>query len=278
MFSSRRSTSFIRSSREAVAGNARVVRERFGGDRLRRAPRSWCVIAHSRGWLRRTCFRPPEPRVSRRTCHHVVLDSRAHLAEPAVADYVVGGGPPMDKRMPLAQPGRRRGELANAEGFLLDRGKHGGLPSLTRQASAEFWQDLLRESSQRPCRCVGPKTFYVTTQDLPFGASVLPRTDCLLPRRFISERTTAVQLRWSRAVAGPWHGTRQCSTPGTPISRIGCPSGRAAQRMRKAVIDAIIMGKVQKSSNAPANARGTQDRSVKSAHSKGSAHTVLDRH
>ena len=53
--------------------------------------------------------------------------------------------------------------VAKVEGFLLNHGKHGGLPELSRKSSDEFWKDLLEESSAA-IPIVGPKTFYITSQ------------------------------------------------------------------------------------------------------------------
>ena len=155
----------------------------------------------------------------------------------ALADYVVGEGPPIDKRMPL---GHRvvAHALAKGEGYLLDHGKHGGLPSLTRQASEEFWEDVLEENAEA-IPIVGPKTFYVTSQIPPSGRRFLQRPLASYLETHFGENDGVVALEDQTL---PELGTvlAVLDAGHTDLTN-RFPSGRAAQRMRKAVIDAIVM-------------------------------------
>ena len=56
--------------------------------------------------------------------------------------------------------------LGRLEEYVLSGGKHGGLPSLTRRASKDFWEAALEEH-QDAIPVVSPKTFYVTTKTRP---------------------------------------------------------------------------------------------------------------
>jgi hypothetical protein len=154
-----------------------------------------------------------------------------------LADYVVGEGPPLDKRMPL---GHRviANTLANVEGFLLDHGKHGGLPELTRQASEEFWKQLLDETSAA-IPIVGPRTFYITSQIPPSGHRIIQRAIASYLETNFGENDGIVAL-----------SDQSLTELGTVLAVLDAghtdltnrfPSGKAAQRMRKAVVDAIVM-------------------------------------
>ena len=97
-------------------------------------PEKLVVIAHSRGACDALAFALQHPEFVAEHIHALFLIQGA-FGGTALADYVVGEGPPMDRRMPLGH--RVAGHaLANIEGYLLDHGKHGGLPSLSRRSVA----------------------------------------------------------------------------------------------------------------------------------------------
>ncbi len=161
------------SSHDTVTGNSRVVREQFE-EIAALGPEKLVVIAHSRGSCDALAFALQNPEFVTEHVLALFLIQGA-FGGTALADYVVGEGPPMDRRMPLGY--RVAGHaLANIEGFLLDHGKHGGLPSLSRRASREFWNDLLDESSAA-IPLVSPKTFLHHKPDRPVGAPDLPAPD-----------------------------------------------------------------------------------------------------
>jgi pimeloyl-ACP methyl ester carboxylesterase len=223
------------SSHDSVAGNARAVRERFeeiaceGTEKL-------IVIAHSRGSCDTLAFALENPEFVAEHVHALFL-IQGPFGGTALADYVVGEGPPMDRRMPLPQ--RVVGQtLAKAEGFLLDHGKHGGLPSLARRASKEFWQDMLEENSAA-IPIVSPKTFYITSEIPASGHRFLQRPIASYLETHFGENDGVVALE-DQSLAGIGNVLAVLDAGHTDLTN-RFPSGRAAQRLRKAVVDAIIM-------------------------------------
>jgi pimeloyl-ACP methyl ester carboxylesterase len=224
------------SSHETVAGNARAVREQFE-DIACEGPEKLVVIAHSRGSCDALAFALQNPEFVAENIHALFL-IQGPFGGTALADYVVGEGPPVDNRMPL---GHRvvAHVVAKAEGYLLNHGKHGGLPALTRRASEEFWQDMLKESSAA-IPIVSPKTFYITSQIPPSGHRFVQRAIASYLEVNLGENDGVVALE-DQSLLGLGTVLAVLDAGHTDLTN-RFPSGRAAQRMRKAVIDAIIMG------------------------------------
>ena len=177
------------SSHETVTGNARIVREQFE-DIACEGPEKLVVIAHSRGSCDALAFALQNPEFVAEHIHALFL-IQGPFGGTALADYVVGEGPPVDKRMPL-------GHRVVATSWRRSRVtcwitvSTAGCQSLTRRASEEFWQDMLEESSAA-IPIVSPKTFYITSQIPPSGHRFVQRAIASY-LEVISERTMA----WSR--------------------------------------------------------------------------------
>ena len=131
------------SSRETVEECAQKVREEFftisskGTERL-------VVIAHSRGACDALAFALCEPAFVRDHVEALFLIQGA-FGGTALADYVVGEGPSMDKRMPT----RFRiiaSLVGKLERGLMHQGTHAGLSGLTRGESQPFWARIARRS------------------------------------------------------------------------------------------------------------------------------------
>ncbi len=223
------------SSHHSVAGNARVVREQF--EEIAGAGREKLVIiAHSRGSCDTLAFALQNPEFVAEHIHALFL-IQGPFGGTALADYVVGEGPPMDRRMPLGY--RVAGHtLANIEGFMLDHGKHGGLASLARRASKEFWEDMLKESSAA-IPIVSPKTFYITSEIPASGHRLFQRPIASYLEVHFGENDGVVALE-DQNLAGIGKVLAVLDAGHTDLTN-RFPSGRAAQRMRKAIVDAIIM-------------------------------------
>ena len=95
------------------------------------------VIAHSRGACDALFFALTDARFVSKHIQALFL-IQGPFGGTGIADYLIGDGPPIDKRMPLKQRLIALG-LGRLEEFALSRGKHGGLSSLTRRASKKFW-------------------------------------------------------------------------------------------------------------------------------------------
>jgi len=160
----KRSVHFISpSSHKTVAGNAKAVRSEFL-EIARQGPEKLVVIAHSRGACDSLAFALQNPEFVADHIQALFL-VQGPFGGTGVADYVVGEGPALDREMPW----RHRliaYSLGRLEAYQLNRGKHGGLPSLTRQASKEFWERALEEH-EAAIPVVAPRTFYVTTKTKP---------------------------------------------------------------------------------------------------------------
>ena len=168
---------------------------------------------------------------------HALFLIQGAFGGTAFADYVMGEGPPLDKRTPL---GHRvvAHALANVEGYLIDHGKHAGLPSLTRQASVEFWEDELEENSAA-IAIVGPKTFYVTSQIPAKGHRFLQRPLAFYLATHFGDNDGVVALE-DQAVPDVGTVLAVLDAGHTDLTN-RFPSGKASHRMRKAVVDAIVM-------------------------------------
>jgi pimeloyl-ACP methyl ester carboxylesterase len=244
------------SSQETVAGNARAVREQFE-DIAAQGPEKLVVIAHSRGACDALAFALQNPEFITEHVHALFLVQGAFGGSP-IADYVVGEGPPIDRRMPI---GHRvvAHSLANIEGFLLDRGKHGGLTSLTREASLSFWKDILKESSAA-IPIVSPRTFYITSQIPPSGHRFFQRPIATYLEIHYGENDGIVALE-DQSIGGLGTVLAVLDAGHTDLTN-KFPSGRAATNMRKAVVDAIIMGiGEEKALESRKRAGGAQKRS-----------------
>jgi pimeloyl-ACP methyl ester carboxylesterase len=233
------------SSRETVDGNAEAVRTEFE-EIASQGPEKLVVIAHSRGSCDVLAFALQNPDFVALHFHSLFLIQGPFGGTP-IADYVVGEGPAMDNRMPL---GHRivAHVLANAEGYLLNHGKHGGLTALTRSASEEFWQDLLKESSAA-ISIVGPKTFYVTSQIPPSGRRLFQRAAASYLETYFGPNDGVVALA-DQTVPGLGTVLAVLDAGHTDLTN-RFPSARAAHRMRKALIDAIIMAVGEQKATAP---------------------------
>ncbi len=244
------------SSHETVAGNARVVREQFE-DTAALGPEKLVVIAHSRGSCDALAFALQNPEFVTEHVHALFLIQGA-FGGTALADYVVGEGPPMDRRMPLGY--RVTGHaLANIEGFLLDHGKHGGLPSLSRRASRAFWNDLLKESSSA-IPIVSPKTFYITSQIAPKGHRILQRPIASYLETHFGENDGVIALEDQR-IDGLGKVLAVLDAGHTDLTN-RFPSGSAAQRMRKAIVDAIVMSIGEQEAAKPSERKSSSRKSA----------------
>ena len=246
------------SSHETVAGNAKTVRRRFE-DIAELGPEKLVVIAHSRGSCDTLAFALQNPEFVAEHVHSLFL-IQGPFGGTGLADYVVGDGPPIDRKMPL---GNRviAHTLAKAEGFLLNHGKHGGLPELARRASDEFWKDLLEESSAA-IPIVGPKVFYITSQIPPSGHRLFQRAIASYVETNFGENDGIVALS-DQSLPGLGTVLAVLDAGHTDLTN-RFPSGKAAQRMRKAVVDAIVMavGKSDASDSDEHLAKAKKDSSL----------------
>ncbi|MDR3639131.1 MAG: hypothetical protein P4L84_35325 [Isosphaeraceae bacterium] len=127
-------------------------------------PEPLVVIAHSRGAGDSLAFALQNADFARDHVYALFLVQGA-FGGTGAADYVLGEGPPMDRQMPMRLRVMTQ-LLGRAERYVLSRGKHDGLAGLTRDESAEFWEQI-RHKYASAIEIVGPKTFYITSQVPP---------------------------------------------------------------------------------------------------------------
>jgi pimeloyl-ACP methyl ester carboxylesterase len=223
------------SSRKTVADNIGEVRDRFLAI-AKEGPEKLVVIAHSRGACDALAFALCNPEFVRDRVESLFL-VQGTFGGTALADYVVGDGPPIDGRMPL----RHRVVchfLAGAEALMVARGWHGGLSGLTRRASSEFWSKALAEHSDAVA-VVGPKTYYVTSATTTSRLRLFKKAASSYLGLHIGPNDGMVALE-DQSVAGV--GTVLAvldAGHGDLTNRF--PSSRRDRRLRRALIDGILM-------------------------------------
>jgi pimeloyl-ACP methyl ester carboxylesterase len=232
----KRSVHFISpSSHKTVAENAEAVRARFL-EIAHQGPEKLVVIAHSRGACDSLAFALENPEFVSEHIQAFFL-VQGPFGGTGVADYVVGDGPAMDRQMPL----RHRliaFTLGSLEAYRLSRGKHGGLASLTRSASKEFWDQAL-EDHQAAIPVVAPKTYYVTTQTTPKQLRLFLQATASYLGAYFGPNDGIVAL-----------GDQSLPGLGTVLAVLDAGhrdltnrflSSRPKKRLQNALIDAIIM-------------------------------------
>ncbi len=241
----RRSIHFIYpSSHETVEGNAEAVCSQIR-QIARKGPEKLVVIGHSRGACDALAFALENPEFVADHIEALFL-VQGVFGGTGIADYLAGEGPPIDSAIPW----RHRVVahlLGRLEGYLLDRGKHGGLLALTTRYSQEFWERALKEHEEA-IGIVSPRTFYVTTRTGPKRL------------RFFQQA-----IAWYLGYLGPNDGIvalKDQSLPGlgTVLAVLDAghtdltnhfPSTRLNPRLRKALVDAIIMSVARHGSDRP---------------------------
>ncbi len=223
------------SSHELYEGNSGEVRARFL-EIASKGPEPLVVIAHSRGACDALAFALRDESFVRDRVHALFLVQGA-FGGTGAADYLMGEGSLMDRRMPL----RLRVlayALGRVERFLLGRGKHGGLPGLTLAESGRFWDRLTREHASA-IPIVGPKTFYVTSEVNPARLRFFHRAIATYLQTYYGPNDGMVALRDQ---ALPGLGTRLCvlDAAHTDLTH-RFPATRAPRRLRRALIQSILM-------------------------------------
>jgi pimeloyl-ACP methyl ester carboxylesterase len=224
------------SSHETIDGNAAKVRAKFeefaalGTEKL-------VVIAHSRGACDALAFALRNPRFVSDHVQALFL-IQGPFGGTGIADYLIGDGPPIDKRMPLKQRLIALG-LGRLEEFALSHGKHGGLSSLTRRASKEFWEAALEEH-QEAISVVSPRTFYVTTKTRPAHLQLFLQATAWYLGTHFGPNDGMVALE-DQSVDGVGTVVAILDAGHTDLTH-RFPSALPRRRLRRALIDAIIMG------------------------------------
>ena len=164
--------SIFPSSHATIEDNAPKVRDRLR-EIAREGPEPLVIVAHSRGACDALAFALADPEFVRDRVAALFL-VQGPFGGTALADYVHGEGPEMDRRMPT-----RFRVVAHLVGRiekgLIRRGKHGGLADLTREGSRRFWARML-EVHAGAVPIVGPKTYFLRAECAPAGLTRMLRS------------------------------------------------------------------------------------------------------
>jgi hypothetical protein len=223
------------SSHESIQGNAELVRGKFQ-EFAALGPEKLVVIAHSRGGCDTLAFALENPGFVSDHVEAMFL-LQGPFGGSGVADYVAGEGPPLDGSMPF-QHRMVALALARLEESRLARGKHGGLQSLTRRASKEYWEKALKEH-QAAIDVVGPKTYYVTTKTKPSHLRMFLQATAWYVGVHFGPNDGIVAVD-DQMVAGLGTVLAVLEAGHTDLTH-KFPSALPKRRLRKTLIDAIIM-------------------------------------
>jgi pimeloyl-ACP methyl ester carboxylesterase len=223
------------SSRHGVEENRAAVREEL----IRIAdegPERLVVIAHSRGACDALAFALHEPQLVRDRVEALFLVQGA-FGGTGLADYVLGTGEPMDGSMP---PGHRRlaAVLATIERFLLNRGEHGGLAGLSREASRAYWRRVLEEHAEA-IPVVGPKVYFVESRARPSRLAWFQRAMSWYLGAYYGPNDGVVAVD-DQSLRGLGTRLGVLEAGHADLTR-RAPASRAGRRSRRALIQAILM-------------------------------------
>ena len=122
------------------------------------------VVAHSRGACDALAFALDNPEFVRDHVQVFFL-VQGPFGGSALADYVLGEGAAMDRRMPAVQRLLAHA-LGKLEKGLINNGWHGGISGLARQESRAYWKAAL-EGKEDAVEVVSPKIFYIESAAKP---------------------------------------------------------------------------------------------------------------
>ena len=154
-----------------------------------------------------------------------------------LADYVLGEGEPMDRRMP---PGHRllAHLLGRWEKSQLIRGRREGLAGLARDSSRAYWRRMLEEYAEA-IPVVGPKVYYIVSRARPSRLRLFLRATAWYLQTYYGPNDGAVAL-----------GDQSLPGLGTTLGPLDAghadltrrfPASRSGRRAREAMMRGIVM-------------------------------------
>ncbi len=223
------------SSHSDFAENLDAIRAGFL-DAAAAGPERLVVVAHSRGACDALAFALHEPAFVRDRVAALFL-VQGPFGGTGLADYVVGEGEPMDRRMsPRARIVAR--VAVGLERSALRRGRYAGLEELTLDAARGFWRHEL-EANADAIPVVGPRTFFVEAVCPPSRQRLLRKPLA----RYLSTSygpNDGVVVESDQSLEGL--GTRLGPlVVGHADLTNQFPAARAQRKLRRALIRAIVM-------------------------------------
>jgi pimeloyl-ACP methyl ester carboxylesterase len=224
------------SSGKTIEENSAFVRDKFHEFAARGAERL-VVIAHSRGACDTLAFALANAEFVAEKVEALFL-VQGPFGGTGIADYLIGEGPPIDASMPLKDRLIAQG-VSRLEEHKLSHGQHRGLPSLTRQASKKYW-DMMLEKHEGAIPVISPKTHYVTTKANRAQLRLLLRATASYLDSHFGPNDGLVALE-DQSVAGVGTVLAVLDAGHTDLTH-RFPAAAPKRRMRRALIDAIVMG------------------------------------
>jgi pimeloyl-ACP methyl ester carboxylesterase len=199
-------------------------------------PEPLVIIAHSRGACDALAFalRNAEFVEDHIACMFLV---QGPFGGSGAADYVVGSGKPMDRRMP--RNSRAVGNLIlRMERGVLKRGKHAGIKDLTRDAARDFWANEL-DDWEDAIPTVSSKTYFITSQAPPTRVRPLHRPIARYVDTYYGPSDGFVTIDDQSL---PDIGVRLANVDAAHSELIGGPSGsREKRKLHRAFMETILM-------------------------------------
>ena len=239
------------SSDRTTGENAAEIRSRFGEIAAEGRERL-VVIAHSRGACDTLAFALANASFVEQHIEALFL-VQGPFGGSGLADYVLGDGVPMARRMPL----RHRifahilGRLARS---VTRKSGPDVVEAMTRESSRAFWAETLKACADAVAT-VGPRTFYVRSSIHPSRQHLGRRAIAWYERIYHGPGDGLVALVDQSL---PGIGTVIATVEATHSDLIHrCPSNRAHRGLRRALIESIVMAVGRpEAGSAVARARG----------------------
>jgi pimeloyl-ACP methyl ester carboxylesterase len=232
----RRSIHFIYpSSDRTVEENCITVREELFRIAARDS-RRLVVIAHSRGACDALSFALNEPEFVNDRVEALFLVQGA-FGGTGLADYVLGGGDPMDGQMSRAHRWFARA-IGAFERWVFRRGHHDGLIGMSRDASRAYWADLLKVHADA-IPLIGPKVFFIESCARPKDLSILQRAMAWYLEAYYGPNDGVVAVV-DQTVPGIGTSLGVLNAGHADLTR-RAPAARPKRRLRRALSECIVM-------------------------------------
>ncbi|MFO0888470.1 MAG: hypothetical protein U0790_04900 [Isosphaeraceae bacterium] len=210
-------------------------------------PEPLVIIAHSRGACDALAFALMNPEFIERRVRAVFL-IQGPFGGSGAADYLAGDGKPIDRQMrPLPRLGAR--VIGKFESRFLDDDRHAVVTSLSRKASDRFWRGMV-EAHREALPVVSPRVFYVTSRTKPSRHPLFQRFTASYVDTYYGPNDGLVALE-DQTLPGVGTVLAVLDAGHTDLTH-RFPSARPQQRLRKALVDAILMAVARPQQSTPA--------------------------